>query len=511
MMRNIKLVLLLTLLLFPVTAWSALEAELITAVRNNDSAKVEELVKKGANIDSPDDQGTPPLIRAAEMGLADMILQLMTAGADVNVRDKHGRTPLMIAAEKGNSAIVILLLEAGADLSRTDENGFDAFNYAKGGSAPDIITAKLVEYGEPRNTKLKARDLSSGEAGRDKYFSVPVYYATNRKVDEKSRPKHAVYTAEPDKNVHFGVCEVSIPAIHLPGELESPSILRLEFSPNKEKHVVLQKAVELEEKEFFRTIKRDVGNKDILVFIHDYNVSFEKAARRTAQLVYDLQFGGVPLFFSWPSNGNLLKYSNDADKIRQSIPTISQFIATIINRFKPERIHVIAHSMGTYGLTQALAKLSDTSLRKQNTPVFNQLVLAAPDIDAEVFQKEIAPKITRLANRVSLYASSKDLAMTVSRRYNNGKRAGDSEPEILTLKGIDSVDVSRIDSSLVGHSYYGSNSSIITDIRMVLFRKKIEERKLLEPHDNVTTHRRYWLFKPPQETIHTEAAEDDLL
>jgi len=496
-MMNVLFSILFVVLFFPLTSWSALsiEGELSAAVRNNDSAKIEELVKKGAKIDSPDDQGMPPLVRAAELGLSNVLFQLIAAGADLNVTDdKQKRTPLMIAAGKGDTAIVVMLLEAGADPTRVDESGINAIGYAKNGNAPDDIKTKLLEYSEERKKPFRTR----GEAEQKKYIPVSVYYATNRKANTLPGASLVDYSGEPDRNIHFGVCEVSIPEIHLPGELESPS-LEIWADPNK--HIILQKVTELGEKDFFNTINRNAGNKEILIFIHGYNVSFKKAARRTAQLAYDLKFNGVPLFFSWPSNANFLKYASDAENIQQSIPAISSFIKDVVDRFKPDRIHIIAHSMGTYGLTQALAKLSDSYLNKRKTPIFNQLVLAAPDIDAEVFQQEIAPKITRLAKRVSLYSSSKDVAMTVSRYFNKRRRAGDSDPEILTPKGVDAIDVSRVDSSLVGHSYYGSNSSIITDIKMVLSRKSVEERKLLTPRNNKATNRKYWIFNPPQEAL----------
>ena len=496
-MINILLSLLFVVLFIPLTSVSALpfEGDLSAAVRNNDSAKIEELVKKSANVDALDDQGVPPLVRAAELGLTDILFQLIAAGADVDVADKQKRTPLMIAAGKGYTAIVILLLEAGADPTRVDESGINSIGYAENGNAPADIKTKLLEYSEGRRKKIRTR----GEAETKKYIPVSVYYATNRKTKITSKLGPVDYSGEPDgKNIHFGVCEVSIPEIHVPGELESPALMWAD--PNK--HIILQKVTELGKTDFFNTISRTAGNKEILVFIHGYNVSFKKAARRTAQLAHDLKFDGVPLFFSWPSNGNILKYAGDAENIQQSIPAISSFIMDVVDRFKPERIHIIAHSMGTYGLTQALSQLSESFLNKRKSPIFNQLVLAAPDIDADVFQKEIAPKITKLAKRVSLYSSSKDVAMTVSRYYNHQrKRAGDSDPEILTPKGVDSIDVSKVDTSLVGHSYYGSNNSIITDIRMVLFQKKLEERKFLTPRNNKTTNRMYWFFNPAQESL----------
>jgi esterase/lipase superfamily enzyme len=401
----------------------------------------------------------------------------------------------MIAAGKGETATVILLLEAGADPTRVDESGKNSIGYAENGYAPADIKTKLLEYSEGRRKKIRTR----GEAEKKKYIPVSVYYATNRKPQITSKLSTVDYTGVPDgKNIHFGVCEVSIPEIHVPGELESPSLLWAD--PNK--HIILQRVTELGKNDFFNTLSRNAGNKEILIFIHGYNVSFNKAARRTAQLAYDLKFDGVPIFFSWPSNGNILKYAGDAENIQQSIPAISSFIMDVVDRFKPDRIHIIAHSMGTYGLTQALSNLSQSYLNKRKSPIFNQLVLAAPDIDADVFQKEIAPKITKLAKRVSLYSSSKDIAMTVSRYYNNQRRrAGDSDPEILTPKGVDSIDVSRVDTSLIGHSYYGSNNSIITDIRMVLYQKKLEERKFLIPRSNKTTNRMYWFFNPAQESL----------
>jgi esterase/lipase superfamily enzyme len=497
-MIKILFSIMLVVLLFPVSSWSALsiEEELSAAVQNNDTVKIEALVKLGVKIDSLDDKGVPPLVHAAELRMTDVLFQLIAAGADVNLADKHMRTPLMIAAGKGDTAIVVLLLEAGADPTKKDESGSDAISYAKSGNAPDDIKTKLLEYSEGKTKTFRTR----GETEPKKYIPVSVYYATNRTAKTTSKLSPVDYTGEPDsKNIHFGVCEVSIPEVHESGELESPSLLSW-ADPNK--HIILQRVTELGKNEFFSTISKNAGNKEILIFIHGYNVSFNKAARRTAQLAYDLKFDGVPLFFSWPSNGNILKYASDAEHIQQSIPAISSFIMDAIDRFKPERIHIIAHSMGTYGLTQALSKLSETYLNKRKSPIFNQLVLAAPDIDADVFQKEIAPKITKMAKRVSLYSSSKDVAMTVSRYFNNKRRrAGDSDPETLTPKGIDAIDVSSVDSSLVGHSYYGSNTSIITDIKMVLSQKRLEERKLLIPRKNKTTNRMYWFFNPAPEAL----------
>jgi esterase/lipase superfamily enzyme len=45
--------------------------------------------------------------------------------------------------------------------------------------------------------------------------------------------------------------------------------------------------------------------------VHGFNVSFENALRRTAQIAYDLDFDGAPFLFSWPSRDSLLSYASD--------------------------------------------------------------------------------------------------------------------------------------------------------------------------------------------------------
>jgi esterase/lipase superfamily enzyme len=488
------IVTLLVVLLLPAAARgdTSLDLALARAVASAESAKVADLLAKGARADSADERGVPHLVRAAELGLQDLLFQLLAAGADPNRPDGRGRTALMAAASFGDVALVTLLLQAGADPLRSDDAGSNALDYAEEARAAEAVVTRLREAGGAAGPRTRG-----GEPAR--FVPVSVWYATNRKAAPAAGPVSVSYAAEVDDRTHFGKCEVSLPAIHVPGEVESPSIFRLELSPDPAKHVVLQKVTELDEQAFLADIDREGGSRELLVFVHGFNVSFEDAARRTAQMAYDLKFEGVPVFFSWPSHARLLKYADDAERIRQSIPAMSAFITDLARRFRPTRIHVVAHSMGTYGLTRALASLADAIPGAREGPLLNQLVLAAPDIDAELFQNEIAPRITRLASRVSLYSSSRDVAMTVSRYFNKRRRAGDSSPEALTPGGVDSIDVTKVDSSLIGHSYYGSNDSIVSDIKLVLSGKRLEERTFLAPRSNSATRRTYWLFRPPEE------------
>lgn len=487
MFTKIVFIVLLPLLLAALQVFASPSSQdFFAAAGGNDLRMVETLLKEGISPDAKDKQGAPALVRAAEHGAADVVLALLAAGADVNSTDTKGITALIASARGGHTAVVIALLDAGADPLKRDGFGLSALQYAEETGDSGNVAGILKEYGAQEKVR-----------GEQKFAVVPVYFATNRRPVTAGSGADTAYGGEHDRRMHYGKCEVTIPADHLAGELEAPSVFRLEFRYDPGKHIVLKEVREYGEDEFFRKLQKESGPRDILLFIHGYNVTFDKAARRTAQLAYDLGFQGVPVFFSWPSQGELLGYAEDARQIKESIPDIERFLRTLIARFKPEKIHVIAHSMGTYGLAQALARISDTWKGDRGKRViFNQVILAAPDIDGKLFREKIAPKMSPIARRVSLYASSHDLAMTVSHRFNSGRRAGDSNPEIVAAAGIESIDVSEVDTSLVGHSYYGSNRSIITDIRKVLSLKKPEEREYLEGRELQAFHRKYWFFNP---------------
>ena len=299
------------------------------------------------------------------------------------------------------------------------------------------------------------------------------------------------YGGQYSDQVQYGVCEVSIPMGHQAGELEGPQMFKMEVTPDPEKHIVLTKVGRLDTASFHAALQTEMARKgkNIFVFIHGYNVSFEDAARRTGQMAYDLKFPGAPVFYSWPSQANWYSYVTDKENIDLSTSQIRAFLLDIASRSKADTINLIAHSMGNVGLTAALSEIEQTS-----KPHFNQVVLAAPDIDAEVFKDEIASKIVTKARHTTLYTSKSDLALIASRYFHHGNRVGDSGPDVLIIDGIDTIDATAVDSSLLGHSYYGSNVTVLDDLEQLFQNQPIESRHYLK--SIVTATRPYWAFEP---------------
>ncbi len=340
----------------------------------------------------------------------------------------------------------------------------------------------------PRHSTIRYVIASLIGMGTFATITLQALLVTNWQLDSKEQPH---YTGVYSDEIQYGVCEVSIPKTHQPGELESPQLFKLEVISDPEKHIVLTNVECMPASEFHAALKTEMARKgkNIFVFIHGYNVSFEDAARRTAQMAHDLDFAGAPIFYSWPSQAKWYNYVMDQENIELSANKIRTFLLDIATTSQADTINLIAHSMGNVGLTRALSEIEQGS-----KPHFNQVVLAAPDIDADVFKKEIAPKIVSKSLRTTLYTSQTDLALISSRYFNQRIRAGDSGPEVLVLEGIETIDATAVDSSLLGHSYYGSNVSVLDDLALLLQNKPIEARQYLKAI--VQGKKPYWAFEP---------------
>lgn len=348
-----------------------------------------------------------------------------------------------------------------------------------------------------------------------KYGVVKLFYATDRQpVSGSSSLKF--YGGERSENdqLVMGVCEVSIPRLHQVGKLERPSILKLEFSEDPEKHVVLLGAVQQSYEDFYSEMRGRISpslSKEAFVFIHGYKVSFEDAALRTAQLAYDLkrtdtavEYDITPILYSWPSKGELASYGADEDTVIWTTPHLRWFLEDLATKSGATKIHLIAHSMGNRALTSALNTIA-TEARATIMPRFQQIVLAAPDIGLRNF-KQLADVIQKPAEKITLYASSEDEPLRASKKFHEEQRAGDSGKNLTVFRGIDSIDVAsvggcllcfdRLDPDLwLGHSYYANNPSVISDLMILLKEgKPPSQRPQLVPHT-----RGYWEFRPTKQ------------
>ena len=285
--------------------------------------------------------------------------------------------------------------------------------------------------------------------------------------------KHGVTYGGQRGQLTRGVAEVTVPDKHSRGVVERPSLLRFEFREDQAKHIVLTRAVELSDDDFQRRLADTVSDspqQDLLVFIHGYNVSFESAVQRTAQIAIDLPFEGVPICYSWPSQGTLLGYTIDENNSAWTVAHLKSFLTDLVNESGAKSVNVVAHSMGNRAMTAALQQIR-WSLPENSPPPFDRVVLAAPDVDADLFRRDLAPALVDVSRQVTLYASSDDQALIASKQVHGYPRAGESGDHIVVVPGVETIDVSGIDLSLLGHSYYGDSESMLRDLYNVIYSR----------------------------------------
>ena len=358
-------------------------------------------------------------------------------------------------------------------------------------AAPPVADFPLPGKHMPANTSTPA---SSPETST--YATIKVFYATDRKASGSLEPA-LFYSGERSNfdTLSLGTVNVSIPEDHRVGEIERPTWWRLEFHEDPEKHVVLLSVTPDSDDEFYSSLSGTIAkstNREAFVFIHGYDVSFADAARRTAQLAYDLVFDGAPILYSWPSKGELKDYPADEASVEWSTPHLKGFLESIATISHAHTVHLIAHSMGNRALT---ASLNEISKEHSGLPaMFKQVLLAAPDVDVGVF-KHLAQNFPAVAERVTLYASSKDDALIASKKFHAYPRAGESRTISALAPRVDTIDATAVDTQFLGHSYYGDNRSILSDIFYVIRDGKPPSQRFGMRPNNPTTPT-YWIFRP---------------
>jgi esterase/lipase superfamily enzyme len=320
---------------------------------------------------------------------------------------------------------------------------------------------------------------------------VRVFYATDREPAADSQWSGYGPDESANGQMSYGIASVSIPPDHRMGKVEEP-IVDIKLLYNPKKYVTILAVNKADENTFFTQLKTGVANahrKEALIFIHGFNVTFRQALRRTAQLSYDLQFPGVTICYSWPSRGSTFQYTADEDSVQWTARHLLNFLQDVYTKSGATSIDIIAHSMGNRALLSALQLLGSSP-----TPQFDQVVLAAPDVAASLFT-QLVPTVQPHARRITLYASSKDQALVASARVNHYHRAGDSSGILCIIPPVETIDVSTVDTGFLGHSYFGDNTSVLSDLYYLLKdgfpasqRSRLEQRTIPAGI--------YWAFRP---------------
>jgi esterase/lipase superfamily enzyme len=223
--------------------------------------------------------------------------------------------------------------------------------------------------------------------------------------------------------------------------------------------------------------------KDVYIFVHGYNDTFDDAVLRFAEVWHFMGRVGVPVVYSWPAGyGGLRGYPHDRESGEFTVFHLKYFLEMVASCPQVERIHLIAHSRGCDVAVSALRELhiactarggdTQTELKLEN------LVLAAPDLDPDVFmQRFLAENVLRAARRTTIYTSTTDEALELadvvfaSRRRVGTLGARDFSPkvrELLTrLPNLQFIDC-KVTHYSTSHDYAFVHPAALSDLILLL-------------------------------------------
>ena len=307
----------------------------------------------------------------------------------------------------------------------------------------------------------------------DESQPLGVYFATNRKLDSsKIQCDDNAFGVYLDNVIRMGICEVNVPDRHPIGGLDEPGTFS---GRNRDLHFGMLRHQNLPEADLFARVKSAPGH-EALLFVHGFNVKFQEAIYRAAQIAYDSKFQGPVMAFTWPSGARpytsilmTRTYGENQANARASIAAAVDFLTKLGKTGK--KIHIVIHSMGHQVILPAIAQM----VVQGKKDFLGELILNAPDFPVKRF-RTLAPKLLTASDRVTLYCSPGDNALAVSEQVNGNKRIGNCG----RVDGVDVINVNEIDAPTAGvagtgHSYYSSRP-IMTDIYQVILGIKASKR-----------------------------------
>ena len=315
--------------------------------------------------------------------------------------------------------------------------------------------------------------------------SVPFITLRNK----TGSPAASDYFGGERNSVHSGYCDVT----WTPIPLLEPIASRMPFYIPSGK-MTLESVVEVSGNEFWREPADNPVIDHPLLYVHGYNIGFEKSCSRAALFQENLRLGSRFLLFSWPSDDTVTNYTHDESDIYWSVAYIKHTLERLVKAFGAGRVDVVSHSMGTRGAVLALVRMSDQ--HSGDTPLLNNLVLIAADIDAGIFRQYLAV-IRPLVRNITLYVSDNDNALSLSEDVHGYPRLGKTGEHLRGLEGIEIIDVSATGRRRAsGHLYHLYNEAAISDLDRLLNKNTLAGNRAGLQQD-AQTGPGYWKLLPP--------------
>mgnify|MGYP001827079920 FL=1 len=251
------------------------------------------------------------------------------------------------------------------------------------------------------------------------------FFVTNRRAAESSTSDALEFGSQRDSALSFGSFDVSIePSLGL-GMIINPT----DWFQNEE---ISLAAIRQQERAAFVQSLRDFVDmspqRSLLIVINGFRERFESALRKTAFVASVLDIDTPVLVFDWPGDqGSSLRGDNAARQVAyESGAALAELLELIVRDVRPDKLSLLANSMGGQVVVDAFSILFEDPEFGDPDPELDHIFLTAPDVDHAEFNARFKQEIRAMADDLTVYVSSNDRALLMSRLINRGPRAGES-------------------------------------------------------------------------------------
>lgn len=286
-----------------------------------------------------------------------------------------------------------------------------------------------------------------------------IFVATTRQRATKN-PRQ-VYDGDRSLTTSFARVDVTVPRSHQLGAIER---VKGSANSNPAKDFTAKDVTFYEgAPQFTEAVGADIAMSGgrALVFVHGFNNGFDDGIYRLTQIAHDTKYPGTPVLFSWASSGKTTGYIYDkesANAARDDLEATLRMLA----KTRVKSIDIIAHSMGTWVTMEALRQLAITGDRDLGGKL-GYVVLASPDIDVDVFKKQMI-RYGKPDKPFAILLSGDDRALKLSSLISGDKpRVGDyGNAADLASYGVVVVDLTKTKSGdRLNHAKFADNPILV--------------------------------------------------
>ncbi len=368
-----------------------------------------------------------------------------------------------------------------------------------------VSTGRMLERAEALEFR-RMLVTKQGEGGAHRFF-----YVTNRRVGLENGAVEERFGNEREPSLKFGLFDTDIEPSLGVGMLINPT----DWFQNEE--IQLRDVRALERVAFIEKLREQVQNspyRSVLISVNGFRERFPSALRKTAFLAHVLDINSPQVVFDWPGDqGSTPRGYRRAQRVaRESGEELALTLELIIREFHPERLWLLANSMCCEVVVNSFTLLYQDPDMADPEIEIEDVVLTAPDVSHEEFGRQFKEEINALTRNLTVYVSSNDRALLMSRVLNRERRLGEStvnpsnpdqsdeaakafelverDSELVTL-----VDVTPVNRTRNFHNFSLETPEFFDDLYLRLVNSQTP-RSRLRYRVRTSNGAEYWIVTP---------------